>query len=207
MSVFVPKPVSLSMKRLTSGILVIWVLFATIFSGLEPAASASIPEGYPVNPMPAHTGGFGETSCHSCHSEWELNPSGGTLRMGLTHAAIRPGREHVLNVSLTHPQMLRAGFQLSARFADGPNAGKQAGRFIASTTHHTVSELGGISYLSQSLQGGKLTKKATVDWTVKWVAPAGRNNVVFHVSAVAGDEDGSQYGDWVYVTEFRPSAR
>ena len=195
------------MKRLISGILVFWVLFAAIFSGLDPAISASIPTGYPANPLPAHTGGFGETSCHSCHSEWELNPSGGALRMGWTHTAIRPGREHVLNVSLTHPQMLRAGFQLSARFADGPNAGKQAGRFIASTTHHAVSELDGISYLSQSLQGGKLTKKATVDWTVNWVAPAGRNTVVFHVSAVAGDEDGSQYGDWVYVTEFRPNAR
>jgi hypothetical protein len=204
MSVFVPKPVSLSMKRLTSGILVFWVLFATIFSGLEPAASASIPVEYPVNPMPAHTGGFGEKSCHSCHSDFELNPEGGSLEFGWDHAAVRPGREHVIRMSLTHADMLRAGFQLSARFADGPHAGKQAGHFVASPTHHALSEQEGISYLSQSLQGGLLTKPGQVDWTATWVAPRGRHRVVFHVSAVGGDKDGSAYGDWVYVSEFRP---
>lgn len=198
------KAVPLGMKQLTTGILVFWAIFATGFSKLRPESKPSVAGFYPANPLPAHTGGFGETSCHSCHSEWELNPSGGSLQIGWAHKTVRPGREHALDVSLTHPQMLRAGFQLSARFADGPNAGKQAGRFVASTTHHAVSELGGISYLSQSLQGSKLTKKATVDWTVKWVAPSGRYRVVFHVSAVAGDEDGSQYGDWAYVKEFRP---
>jgi hypothetical protein len=204
MSVFTPKPVSLSMKRLTSAILVFWVLFILVFSGLEPASSASTPKGYPANPMPAHTGGFGEKSCHTCHSDFELNPAGGALQIGWEPAAVEPGKEHSIRITLTHPDMLRAGFQLSARFADAPDSGKQAGHFLPSQTYHAMSDQEGISYLSQSLQGSLLTKPGEVDWTATWVAPPGKRRVVFHVSAVGGDEDGSAYGDWVYVSEFRP---
>jgi hypothetical protein len=186
------------MKRLTSAILVFWMVFATHFSRVESATS------YPANPLPAHTGGFGEKSCHTCHSDFEVNPPSGSLRVGWEHGSVQPGKNHTIKMSLAHAEMLRAGFQLTARFADGPDAGKQAGRFVPSDIHHVLTEQAGIWYLSQSVEGGKLTKPGTVDWTATWVAPPGRNKVVFHVSAVGGDEDGSQYGDWVYVTEFRP---
>lgn len=192
------------MKRLTVGILAFWGLFIVLFSGLDPAASASIPKRYPASPMPAHTGGFGEKSCHTCHSDFELNPAGGALHVGWDESDVKPGNERSIRITLTHPDMLRAGFQLSARFADAPDSGKQAGRFVPSPTVHAMSDQEGISYLSQSLQGSLLTKPGQVDWTATWVAPPGNRRVVFHVSAVGGDKDGSAYGDWVYVEEFRP---
>lgn len=192
------------MKRLTHAILASWVLFALILGGIDPAESAILSMNYPANPLAAHTGGFSEKSCQTCHSETEVNPSGGSLQIGWAASDGRNGRPRTLSMTLSHPELIRGGYQVSARFAAGPDAGKQAGTFVPDPAKQIVTEQGGIHYLSQTLEGGKASGKGLLRWEVAWIPPAsGWRNVVFHVSAVVGDDDGSAYGDWVYVSEFR----
>lgn len=152
---------------------------------------------YPANPLPAHTGGFGEKSCHTCHFDSALNDPVGSLRVSMDAS-------QELKVALRHPELVRGGFQLSARYADGEHAGKQAGQFIPTNGLQSVETVNGISYLSHTHEGGAPTRPGVIEWSVKWVPPADSWNVVFHVSAVAADGDESQFGDVAYSAEFRP---
>jgi hypothetical protein len=150
---------------------------------------------YPANPLPAHTGGFGEKSCHTCHFDSTLNDPAGSLRVSW-------GNEQGLKVELRHPALVRGGFQLSARYADGDRAGTQAGTFIPVDDLHSLETINGISYLSHTHEGGTPTRPGFMEWIVKWVPPADSGKVVFHVSAVAANGDESQFEDVVYTAEF-----
>jgi hypothetical protein len=95
-------------------------------AGLAALAGAGAAGAYLDAPPVAHTGGFGEPTCAACHRGAPLDDAGGSLTLTAPpeHAA---GEEHFLEVRLTRAGMERAGFQLSARFAEGARAGRQAG--------------------------------------------------------------------------------
>ena len=79
------------------------------------ASLAAVPR-YKGGPPPGHTGGFGEPTCRACHSDSGLNELGGDLSIGGVPAAFEPGRRYELEVVLRRAGMLRAGFQLAARY-------------------------------------------------------------------------------------------
>src|SRR5437667_371998 len=72
-------------------------------------------------------GGFGEPTCRACHSDAGLNEPGGELAITGAPAGYEAGRTYQLEIVLRRAGMLRAGFQLAARFADGSPAGAPAG--------------------------------------------------------------------------------
>src|SRR5262245_45576657 len=75
-------------------------------------------------PVPARTGGFGEMTCHQCH--WNNEPNDPAGRISLTGIPERytPGERYPIIVEIAHPELAKAGFQMSARFEDGKNAGE-----------------------------------------------------------------------------------
>src|SRR5687768_14379462 len=77
-------------------------------------------------PPPAMTGGFGEESCRQCHLDFDLNDAAGSLRLEGIPETYTAGEQYMITIRLTHPQLERGGFELAARFENGPSAGRQA---------------------------------------------------------------------------------
>lgn len=159
----------------------------------------------PDRPPLAHTGGFGEPTCVTCHFSNSLNDPAGTLRLDGLPATYQPGRGYVLAFALSKPGLLRSGFELAARWADGPGKGRQAGRLEPADTRTDVTDtvlaaFGRVQYARHTRDGSEPRAPETAGWAVKWTAPTElAGAVVFHVVANAGNGDDSPLDDFIYV--------
>lgn len=150
-------------------------------------------------PPPAHTGGFAEPTCRACHADYPLN-DGGTLAIEGAPPAYEPGRSYTLRIVLRHPELRRAGFQLSARFASGQARGRQAGTLRAADETASVVSEGDVSYAQHTRRGTTVAAPGEHAWTVHWIAPADASaDVVLHVAANAANDDFSEFGDRIHT--------
>lgn len=175
---------------------------AAFGAGTAALVAAAAPHSpYRDGPPPGFSGGFGESSCHACHFSAEPNDSAGALRVEGVGEAFVPGRSYPITVALSRPEMAAAGFQLTARFADG---GAQAGELSvdsADAGRMTVTTDRAVEYAHQLGPGSTPSGRDSARWVVRWTAPAGGGAVLFHVAANAADGDGSASGDYVYTAE------
>jgi hypothetical protein len=160
-------------------------------------------------PPPAHTGGFGEPTCQSCHDDLPANRGPGTLRItGIHDGLFHPGQAYDLHVELEDLHLRAAGFQLTARFRDG----SQAGQFevpSAETGRIAATLAGGIVFMHHLYDGTEVATRGAARWSVRWLPPEGAGGtVVLHAAAVAADNDLSNLGDNVYTAELllRPAS-
>jgi len=162
--------------------------------------SGSIKSFYPDHLDGPFTGGFGEESCHSCHFDYDLNHPEGKLEIRGLKSAYEPGRAYEFEIVLTRDDMLKAGFQLTARFEDG----SQAGNFEPGDSLAFTPGLGGdVRYLQHAV-GRTSVRNGAKRWTITWIAPGERSgDVVFNIAANAANGDRSEFGDWIYVKEVR----
>jgi hypothetical protein len=101
--------------------------------------------------------------------------------------------------------MLRAGFQLAARFADGAAAGRPAGVLASGDGRSVViwDTLSHVSYIEHTQIGTDLRGDAG-RWLVSWTAPSDARGVVaFHAAGNAANDDDSPLGDFIYTTAVR----
>jgi hypothetical protein len=175
---------------------------AVLGIALATAAPIGATLVYPDGPPPGTTGGFGEPTCVSCHFAPARPDSGGALDVDGLPATWERGVRYELTIDLARPGMERAGFELSARFAEGPGRGLQAGAFQALDPNVTITESGGIAYVHQTRAGAFPAEAGRARWRFAWTAPqrAGRP-VVFHLAANAADGDESPLGDHVQALE------
>ena len=160
-------------------------------------------------PPVAHTGGFGEPTCLTCHMDGELNEPGGTLAIEGLPSEYRPGQRYTLPVVLTHAALRAAGFELSARYASGPDSARQAGVLAVSDDRASITEGATRVQYAHHLRSGTtpLPAPGHARWTVTWTAPASASPVIFHVAANAANDNDSPMGDYVYTGALRlPSA-
>ena len=159
---------------------------------------------YRDGPPPAHTGGFGEPTCRACHADNHLNDPAGSLSITGVPAVYVPGDTLRLTVFLRRAGMRRAGFQLSARFPDG----RQAGAFRVTDSTATVTGAAtDVGYVHHTRAGSRLSRADTAQWTLEWTAPRGTNDAVeFHVAANAANDDNSEFGDFIYTRAARSAA-
>lgn len=155
-------------------------------------------------PPVAHTGGFGEPTCQACHFGADLNLSGSTLEIVGLGSTYQPGQAHRVTVRLTSFEMGAAGFQASARRAEGARRGRQAGALIPvdGRTEVAKGETGDTQYIQHSRAGSR-TNADIVEWTFDWRAPRGAGPVVFHVAANSANGDHSPLEDLVYTTSLQ----
>jgi hypothetical protein len=186
---------------------------ACALAALSALAGSRPARPYVDGPPPAHTGGFGEPTCAACHQGAVVDPPGGALEL-VVPATFAPGGEHLVEVRLARPGMRRAGFQLSARFAAGELAGRQAGELLPVETP-PASQVGvvaahAVSYAGHTAESAERIEAGEAWWRLRWRAPAGATAapVVFHAAANAADYDDSELGDRVYVASAlsRPAA-
>jgi hypothetical protein len=161
------------------------------------ASAIAFQDGPPVR----STGGFGEDSCRGCHFGGAGNdPAGSALLTGLPDS-FTPGDTYALVLTIEHPHLAVAGFQLAIRHAEG---GTQAGSFEIPADERgriDISESRDVMFVHHSLDGSSLDRHGHGRWAIRWTAPQSVAPIVVHVAAVAGDGDASQVGDHVYTLE------
>jgi uncharacterized protein (TIGR03437 family) len=172
------------------------VVFVGLFS-LPLAANA-------VNPPLSFTGGFSEPNCTQCHTG-TVNPSGGSVAVVGAPAVYTPGSTIPIQVQIVDASAASWGFELSARFTNG----SQAGSF---TPNSTVSVRTGswdgfaVQYASQGTAAVQTGSSFT--FTVNWTAPADSTGgeIVFDAAGMAATSDPGTPGGRTYITEVRLAA-
>jgi hypothetical protein len=154
-------------------------------------------------PPTAHTGAFGEPTCHSCHFDSDLNGGAGRLLLLDVPEHYVPGREYRVTVLLVETAMNAAGFQLTARFHDGHQAGtirpapQEQDRVDVTTDRN-------IQYAHHLYEGTVPLSPDTARWVLLWTAPADSPEpVIFNVVGNAADDDTSPLGDFIYTGSAR----
>jgi hypothetical protein len=150
-------------------------------------------------PPAAHTGAFGEPTCQSCHFDSDLNAGAGRLLLQGVPEHYMPGREYRITVLLVETGLAAAGFQLTARFLDG----HQAGNIVPPPREHVrvdVTTHRNIQYAHHLYDGTLPVSPDTARWVMLWTAPADSPEpVIFNVVANAADDDTSPLGDFIYT--------
>jgi hypothetical protein len=134
-------------------------------------------------------GGPGRDSCASCHFEGEpLRNSGKLQLLGLPEKP-EPGKSYELVVTLKHAGMKIAGFLLSL-----DPAAPGAAPFKAKAGD---AETKGGAIRSTPVAA---RQKDEATWTFSWKAPDRLPpEIVFYLSANAGNDDNSPFGDFIYL--------
>lgn len=173
-------------------------------AALVCGALATAARPYSDGPPPGHSGGFGEPTCHICHGDLPLNGGPGTLRLAGLPRTYEPGARYTLTLSLNHPGVRRAGFQLTARFLDRESgeAALQAGRLAAADEYATIVQTAdpAVQYAQHTEAGSRLELPGHARWTLEWWAPAEEGGrVAFHFVGNAANDDDSEFGDHIYA--------
>ena len=146
------------------------------------------------------TGGFGELTCHNCHFDYDINMQGGRLVLDGISEPYIPKKVYQITVTVESERLRNGGFQMTARFEDGTQAGSfdwQGDKLM-----FTPSISDQVMYLQHSVNGTRPTSNQQISWTFSWRAPAETNSpVIFNIAANAGNDDDSAFGDWIYVKE------
>lgn len=166
---------------------------ATALLAVPLVGAANSAEG----PVPGHTGGFGEPTCTECHQGPGTREA--AVELSGLPAVWATGESRRITVEVRGETLRRGGFQLAARWADGPAAGTQAGRFDAGEGLR-VTESEGVSYVHHTYDSTKPTSDGHVRWTFVWHPPSeGAGSIDFHVAANAANDDNSEFGDTIVM--------
>jgi hypothetical protein len=147
------------------------------------------------------TGGFGEDTCIACHSGRPLNDSKGRLTITGFPATFTPGETYEIELALSRPGLVAAGFELAVRHvAEASQAGVL--RTLAGSEERIgLLEERGIQFAHQLRPDVADAADGTMRWQLSWTAPDAVAPVVVHATAVAGNADDSELGDYVYTAE------
>jgi hypothetical protein len=143
-----------------------------------------------------------------CHLGNELNDPAGTLALTVPET-FAPGERVEIAVMLSRPGLKRGGFQLSARVADGPAAGTDAGKLEISepSLQLVKSEDGKVTYVQHTPEGTRTPAPGSLKWTFHWTAPERPVAVRFDVAANASNNDESPMDDFIYTRSASAKSR
>jgi uncharacterized protein (TIGR03437 family) len=152
---------------------------------------------FSLSPPLQRTGGFSEQTCVACHTGTPLNGGPGSVTIGAP-ASYVPGTMSPIPVTIRSSSIDRRkwGFELSARFGDG----RQAGSFTA-VGPTAVQTAGGIQYAVH--QPAQTQAGTSFTYTVNWTAPSDTSgaDIVFNAAANAANGDFSSAGDYIFSAE------
>lgn len=149
-------------------------------------------------PPTAVTGGFGEPTCQMCHFEAELDTGEGDLTLDGVPEEYAPGETYTLTLTLVHPTVSAAGFEIAARFE---KAAAQAGTFAPEPDQQDRIEVtteADIQYAHHVRAGTLPVSPDTARWRLLWTAPPDAGTILFHAVGNAANGDDSPLGDYVY---------
>ncbi|PAU94756.1 hypothetical protein CK503_04590 [Aliifodinibius salipaludis] len=160
---------------------------------------------YPEHLTGAFTGGFGEETCRSCHFDYDLNPDGGSIVVSGIPTELSAGESIEISITVEREDIGAAGFQLSARYEDGT----QAGQFFVEGDDRLMFSNDvpdSLQYVQHSSKGTSPSGENKNSWAIRWQAPdSTKGPVIFNIAANAGNGDQSEFGDYIYAKEFQVS--
>jgi hypothetical protein len=175
------------------------VLGAICVAALLPLSLAAY-GAYKEGPMPNMTGGFGDSTCRLCHMDNPLNAPRGKLSISGVPVAFTPGQKYDIGVLLQRKGMHRGGFEISARFPSGQQAGTW--RTLDNSVQIQRSQDDALEFPQHTSSGSTAAVEGTISWKVEWTAPAtAASPVQFNLAANASNDDASPLGDYIYVLE------
>lgn len=173
-------------------------------------------------PLPTYTGAqrFNEslTACVECHSGTANSSSGRVVLTfnGQAATTYTPGATIPIQITITDTGggRMKWGFELTARFANGPQAGTLA---VASGTTNSANttvfqapsnQAFNIQWASHSnLALVRPTAATSFTYTINWTAPpSGSGDVYFNAAGNAANGNRTFDGDRIYTTEVKLSA-
>ena len=180
------------------------VALAAFAIGAADASPARIGVHAAMRDQPplAHTGGFGEPTCRECHFDGDLNDPAGSLAIDGVPPRYEPGKRYRLTLTVRHPELKLAGFELASRFATGADSGKQAGTLVETDDRAgvTADDATHIQYAHHLRSGTTPLTEGVGRWTIEWVAPTtGSAPIVFHAAANAANDNDSPLGDYIFA--------
>jgi hypothetical protein len=182
------------------------LLMAVTLSDKPPlpgSYSGKMEISYPEHLTGAFTGGFGEETCRSCHFDYDLNPDGGSLKITGIPKKLSEKERIDIEITVEREALEVAGFQFSARYPDG----SQAGSFdIAGKDRimFSASVPDSLEYVQHSDAGTDPTDKNLSSWKLMWKVPESISEpVIFNIAANAANGDQSEFGDFIYAREIK----
>lgn len=155
----------------------------------------------------------GGLSCTACHRTFEANSdSRGSVRLQVS--GYRPNTTQRLRVTVSHPEAMRWGFQITARLAN--DLTKPAGNFVPNdevavrcddgTPRGSPPPCGPgqtqfASHTNTSTSPGQRDSRS---WEFEWQAPTNDvGDIVFFLAGNAANNNNANSGDRIYTTEVR----
>ncbi|MGM0546573.1 MAG: choice-of-anchor V domain-containing protein [Bacteroidota bacterium] len=182
------------------------LLLGVLFSGFNDLSEAEkAPDdneiAYPEHLTGIFTGGFGEETCRSCHFDYDLNPEGGSLSVSGIPEKISEGEQIEIQIEVKREELGAAGFQLSARYEDG----SQAGSFDIEKNERLMfsDEVpDSLQYVQHMNEGTNPSEENKNRWMGRWQAPESpKGPIIFNIAANAANGDQSEFGDYIYADE------
>lgn len=181
---------------------------ALLLIAITPVAVRTFAEG----PFPGFTGGFKEPTCQQCHFGHDLNEPGGAVTLSGVPSQYDAGEAYAVTVTLKKDGLEKGGFQLAARAANGPEAGRDAGTLESAGPDVQLVKSADktVTYIQHTPAGTKATTPGSLVWKFRWIAPKTADGPVeFDLAANAANNDESPMDDAIYTASAtsRPKAR
>ena len=188
------------MKKIT---LLLSLLFMTVvFTSLKITSNPNCPTGYTTAPgLNSST----TRNCTSCHGDYSLNTSGGGIAVTGLPTTFTPGTAYPFSVKITHSAANRTVWGVAIKAVDTLTHAV-IGTWTTTNPNTSIKgSTGGSSYELSHANAATSTATNTYTYSnLTWVAPtaptAVQSRVKFYVSAVAGNNNGNEAGDYVYAT-------
>ena len=179
-------------------------LLIAVFGFHQFAADSQRVSASAFGPTPAHTGAPNESNCTSCHTGSPINTAPGMVSINGLPADYLPNQIVPVAVTVSHPDAIIFGFQLTAIDSEGKRVGTFTLPEQSPQQLQTVNALAGgqiRTYVQQTVDGTIPTTFGTKTWNFSWTAPATRaGKVSFYVAANAADSNGGPSGDLIYTS-------
>jgi len=148
----------------------------------------------------------GGTNCTACHRTFAPADSDPRGKIMIAAGAYVPGVTQTIQVTISHPDQKRWGFQLTARMAGNP--AKQAGTFAPNTSIRVRCDSGpdapcidGDLQFASHRSAVVTATGAGYTYNVDWTPPADAvGDILFYAAGNAADNSGSPAGDRIYTT-------
>jgi uncharacterized protein (TIGR03118 family) len=178
---------------------------------ITSAAAAAF--GFSTGPVARRTGGPGDNplACTACHTGTALNGGAGSVKITLAGAATyTAGVKQHIQVTVSDPDQMRWGFQLSARLNSDPSNGR-AGDLLPGSDGFTqircdsgnfgTCKDGEVQFIEHTQAGTRNGTKTGATFDFDWMPPsAGSGAVTFYVAGNGANGNGSPSGDHIYTS-------
>lgn len=179
------------MKRIY--LLLISAVCYLVISGFEIADGYRT--HYSTGPDAGHSGdaASGFQTCANCHADFPVRNLSSVITSDIPSTGYIPGATYTIQVSVSEPDRMRYGFQISPQNSKG----EFSGELVVTDEYTTQLNLVDERYINHTYTGVDFPD-GTGRWSFQWIAPeAGSGEVIFYGAFLLSDKSLNPSGDIV----------